>query len=57
MNILLCAAFLLMTAGLYITFFCQPVLVRVDGEGCVVAGPKPEGMRLAVLECLQEGAT
>ena len=56
-NILLCAAFLLMTAGLYITFFCQPVLVRVDGEGCVVAGPKPEGMRLAVLECLQEGTT
>lgn len=52
-NLLLCAAFLLMTAGLYISFFCQPVLVRVDGEGCVVAGPKPEGMRLTVRDCLQ----
>ncbi len=56
-NILLCAAFLLMTAGLYVTFFCPPVLVRVDGEGCVVAGPKPEGMRLTVRECMQEEET
>ncbi len=53
-NILLCAAFLLMTAGLYVTFFCQPVLVRVRETGCAVAGPKPEGMRLAVKECIQE---
>ena len=53
-NVLLCAAFLLMIAGLYVTFFCQPVLVRVDENGCAVAGPKPEGMRLAVRECMQE---
>lgn len=56
-NILLCAAFLLMTAGLYITFFCPPVLVRVDGEGCAVGGPKPEGMRLEVRACMQEEET
>ena len=53
-NILLCAAFLLMTVGLYVTFFCQPVLVRVGETGCAVAGPKPEGMRLTVKECIQE---
>ena len=53
-NVLLCAAFLLMIVGLYITFFCQPVLVRVGDGGCAVAGPKPEGMRLLVRECMQE---
>ena len=53
-NALLCAAFLLMIAGLYITFFCQPVLLRVDASGCAVAGPKQEGMRLTVRECIQE---
>ena len=53
-NILLCACFLLMTAGLYITFFCQPVLIRLDKDGCAVGGPKPEGMRLSVQQWLQE---
>ena len=53
-NVLLVAAFLLMIAGLYITFFCQPVLVRVDAQGCTVGGPKPEGMRLTVRECIAE---
>ena len=45
---LLISVFLLMTAGFYITFFCQPVLVRVDPDGCAVGGPKPEGMRLRI---------
>ena len=53
-NALLCASFLLMTAGFYITFFCQPVLVRMDPDGCAVGGPKPEGMRLRVQEWAEE---
>ena len=52
-NALLLAAFTLMTVGLYITFFLQPVLVKVDDEGYAVGGPKPEGMRLS-LETLLE---
>ena len=53
-NALLCASFLLMIAGFFITFFCQPVLVRVDDEGCAVGGSKPESMRLSVQEWIQE---
>ena len=53
-NVLLCAAFLLLTAGFYITFFCQPILVRLDPTGCVIGGPKPEGMKIAVQEWMQE---
>ncbi len=45
-NVLLLLAFLLMIAGLYITFFTVPVLVKTDGEGCAVGGPKPEGTRV-----------
>lgn len=45
-NALLVAAFALMTAGLYLTFFVQPVLVKLDAEGYAVGGPKPEGMRM-----------
>lgn len=52
-NILLLLAFLLMTAGLYVTFFLQPVLVKVDEQGYAVGGPKPEGTRLE-LEALLE---
>ena len=52
-NALLLAAFTLMTVGLYITFFLQPVLVKVDDEGYAVGGPKPEGMRIS-LEALLE---
>ncbi len=49
-NALLVGSFLLMTAGLYITFFCQPVMVALEERSCLVAGPKPEGMRLKVEE-------
>ena len=53
-NALLCASFLLMIAGLYITFFCQPLLVRVDGDGFAVGGPKPEGSRIMIRGWLEE---
>ena len=53
-NVLLVASFLLMIAGIYITFFLQPVLVKADGEGYVVGGPKPEGMRIELEELLQD---
>ena len=46
--------FLLMIVGLYITFFCQPVLVRLDSEGCAVGGPKPEGMHILIQGWLEE---
>ena len=45
-NALLIAAFVLMTLALFITFFLPPVVVKVDGQGCAVGGPKPEGMRI-----------
>jgi len=51
-NLLLCIAFALMIAGLYVTFFMPPVLVKADREGYTVAGPKPEGTRLALREIL-----
>ena len=35
-----------MIAGLYVTFFLQPVLVKTDAEGYTVCGPKPESMRM-----------
>ena len=53
-NALLCASFLLMIIGLYITFFCQPVLVRLDENGCTVGGPKPEGMRISVRQWAEQ---
>lgn len=53
-NALLCVSFLLMVIGLYITFFCQPVLVCVDEAGCAVGGPKPEGMRIRVRQWVEE---
>ena len=45
-NALLIAVFALMTAALYITFFCDVVLVKLDAEGYAVGGPKPERMRV-----------
>ena len=45
-NALLVAAFVLMIAGLYITFFCDPVVVKLDAEGYAVGGTKPERMRV-----------
>ena len=45
-NALLIAVFALMTAALYITFFCDPILVKLDKDGYAVGGPKPERMRV-----------
>ena len=53
-NALLVAAFTLMIVGLYITFFYEPVLVKVDDTGYTVAGPKPERMRVELGEELRE---
>lgn len=50
----LVAAFTLMIAGLYITFFYEPVLVKTDREGYAVLGPKPEHMRIELGEELKE---
>ncbi len=50
----LVAAFTLMIAGLYITFFYEPVLVKTDKEGYAVLGPKPERMRIELGEELKE---
>lgn len=49
-NGLLIAAFALMIAALYLTFFFEPVLVKVDAAGYAVGGPKPERMRLELDE-------
>ena len=53
-NSLLIAAFCLMIAGLYITFFCDPVAVKLDAEGYAVGGPKPERMRIELADLPEE---
>ena len=53
-NALLIVCFALMIAGLYITFFLPPVLVKVDGEGYAVGGPKAEGTRIELQSLLQD---
>ena len=50
----LVAAFTLMIAGLYITFFFEPVLVKTDREGYTVLGPRPERMRIELGEEFRE---
>ena len=54
-NALLIVCFALMIAGLFITFFLPPVLVKVDDEGYAVGGPKPEGMRIELRQLLHPG--
>lgn len=53
-NTLLFAAFGLMIIGLFITFFMQPVLVKLDDEGYVVCGSKSEGMQLDIAAALSD---
>lgn len=53
-NALLIAAFALMTVGLYITFFLQPVLVKLDADGYAVGGLRPEGMRVELALLLKD---
>ena len=45
-NAMLIFSFVLMTAGLYMTFFCEPVFIKVSPEGYTAAGPRPERMRM-----------
>ncbi len=53
-NGLLVAAFALMIAGLYLAFFLEPVLVKVDAAGYAVGGAKPERMRVELGEDFRE---
>ncbi len=53
-NALLIAAFSLMIAGLYITFFMPPVLVKTDSTGYTVCGPKTEQLKLELKLLLQD---
>ena len=53
-NALLVACFVLMILGLYLLFFLQPVLVRVDSEGYAVGGAKSEGTRLELKALLKD---
>lgn len=53
-NALLIASFTLMIAGLYITFFYEPVLVKTDAKGYAVGGPKPEHMRIELGEAFRD---
>lgn len=56
-NGLLVASFALMTAGLYLTFFCEPVLVKADVKGYAVGGPRPERMRIELEGLLADYTT
>lgn len=53
-NALLIAAFTLMIAGLTITFFFEPVLIKTDSKGYAIGGPKPERMRIELGEEFKE---
>ena len=53
-NAALLAVFALMVAALYITFFCDPVLVKLDAQGYAVGGCKPERMRVELASALAE---
>ena len=47
-NIFQLFSFLVMTVGLYMTFFMQEVIVSVDPNGYTVLGSKPEAMRMTL---------
>ena len=51
-NGLLVASFTLMILGLFLTFFCEPVLVKTDAQGYAVGGPRPERMRIDLEDLL-----
>lgn len=53
-NICLLFSFLVMTAGLYITFFVQPVQVTVWPDGYAVSGYRQEGIRILLKEAAAE---
>ncbi len=53
-NAMLIASFVLMIIGLYLTFFYETILVKVDENGYAVAGPKPERMRIDLYDEFQK---
>lgn len=53
-NVLLFVSFALMILGLFVTFFMQPVLIKVDDEGYAVLGPKTEGSVIHIQEILND---
>lgn len=53
-NTLLFLSFALMIVGLYMTFFLQPILVKVDDDGYVVSGGKSEGITLDLQTLLSD---
>ena len=46
LNALLIVSFTLMIVGLYLSFFLQPILVKLDADGYATAGGKREGLQL-----------
>nr|WP_325297332.1 cytochrome c biogenesis protein ResB [uncultured Dysosmobacter sp.] len=52
-NALLCAAFVLMIAGLWFCFFQTPAIVTVREDGYAVGGPKPQGLELELSALLE----
>ena len=53
-NTLLEAAMVLLLAGMFLTFYLRPVLVRADENGYTVAGPRPDKTRLELRKLLQK---
>ena len=53
-NALLCFSFALMIIGLFIAFFMQPVIVKVDNKGYIVTGPNAENTKLELKLLLKE---
>ena len=53
-NLCLLISFLIMTIGLYVTFFMQPVLVCVNEEGYTLLTAKQERMKILLNDALRE---
>ena len=53
-NYCLLISFLIMTAGLYITFFVQPVLITVNEDGYTLIGSRQERMNILLKDALKE---
>jgi hypothetical protein len=53
-NLCLLISFLIMTIGLYVTFFMQPVLVCVNEEGYTLLNAKQERMKILLNDALRE---
>ncbi len=51
-NPLLLGAVLIMTLGLYLSMYTQPVIVAVSDSGYAVRGPKPEGIQYEINQVL-----